>query len=85
MFDYVLNTRLSLVVNKIWVDEEPISLIRMKNQQKVKVLLNGSGVVNAEQWTKNFECLYCHEVEVVEYFELLDMRYGDKNAVTQRV
>ena len=52
MFDYVLNTRLSLVVNKIWVDEEPISLIRMKNQQKVKVLLNSSGVVNAEQWTK---------------------------------
>ena len=34
---------------------------------------------------KNVECLYCHEVEAVEYFELLDMRYGDINAITQRV
>ena len=40
MFDYVLNTRLSLVVNEVWVDEEPIHLIRMKNQQKTKALLN---------------------------------------------
>ena len=25
------------------------------------------------------------KVEAVEYFELLDMRYGDINAITQRV
>ena len=75
MFDYVRNARLSSVVNKIWVDEEPMSLIRMKNQQKIKALLNGSDVVNVEQWTKNVECLCCHEVEAVEYFELLDMTY----------
>ena len=52
MFDYVLNTHLSLVVNEIWVDEEPVSLIRMKNQQKSNTLMNGSGAVNVEQWAK---------------------------------
>ena len=35
MFDCILNTPLSLVVNKVCFDEESISLIRMKNQQKV--------------------------------------------------
>ena len=34
---------------------------------------------------KNVECLRCDEVEGVEYFELLGMRYSDMNAVTQRV
>ena len=36
---------------------------------------------------KNVECLCCHEVEAMEYFELLGMtmKYGDVNAVTQRV
>ena len=55
MFNYVLNTHLSLVVNKIlvnWVDKERISLICMKNQQKIKVLLNGTDAINVEQWTK---------------------------------
>ena len=39
MFDYVLNTRLSLIVKEVSVDEKPISLIRLKNQQKIKALL----------------------------------------------
>ena len=52
MFDYVLNTPFSLVVNEAWVDEEPISIMRMKNQQKIKTLLNGTDVINVEQWTK---------------------------------
>ena len=51
MFDYVLNKGLSLVVNEVWVDNEPTSLIRMKNQQKMKPLLNGPDVVNVEQRT----------------------------------
>ena len=54
MFDYVQNMRLNIVTNKvsnkIRVDEEPISLIRTKNQQKVKALLDGTDVVNVEQW-----------------------------------
>ena len=33
---------------------------------------------------QNVECLR-YEVEAVKYFELLDVRYGDMNAVTQRV
>ena len=56
MFDYVQNMRLSLVTNKvsnkIRVDEEPISLIRTKNQQKIKALLDGTDMVNVEQWIK---------------------------------
>ena len=56
MFEYVQNMRLSLVINKhsnkIRVDEEPISLIRTKNQQKIKALLDGTDVVNVEQWIK---------------------------------
>ena len=50
MLDYVLNTPQSL--NKVWVDEEPISLIRLKNQQKIKALLDGTYVVNVEHWVK---------------------------------
>ena len=46
MFDCVLNTPLSLVVNKVWVDEERIFLIRMKHQQTLKALLNDTDVVN---------------------------------------
>ena len=52
MFDYVLNTRLSLVVNEVWVGEKPTSLIRIKNQQKIKALLNGTDAVSIEQWTE---------------------------------
>ena len=52
MFHYVLNTNLTLLVNEVWINKEPISLIRMKNQQKIKPLLNGTAVVNMELWTK---------------------------------
>ena len=34
---------------------------------------------------KNVEWLCCQEVEAMEYFQLLGMRYDDMNAVTQRV
>ena len=39
-------------LNDAWVHKESVSLIRMKNQQKIKALLNGTDGVNAEQWTK---------------------------------
>ena len=58
MFSYVLNTPLSLVVNEVWVDEESISLIRMKNQQKIKALLNGTDEISVEQWTKMFVLVF---------------------------
>ena len=53
MFDYVLNTHLSLIVNEVWVDVEPTSLIRTKNQRKFKALLNSPDVVNMEERTKD--------------------------------
>ena len=52
MLNYVLNTPLSLVVNEVWVDEELISLMHMKTQQKIKALLNSTDAVNVELWTK---------------------------------
>ena len=55
---------LSLFLKEVWVDEEPISLIRMKTQQKIKSLLNDADVVNVEQWIKNVECLCCHDVDL---------------------
>ena len=42
MFDYVMNTLLSLVANEIWVDKELVYLIRIKNEQKLKAFLNGT-------------------------------------------
>ena len=33
----------------------------------------------------NGECLSCGELETLGYFQLLDMRYDDKNVVTKRV
>ena len=49
----VLNTPLALDVNEVCFGEEPISPIRMKNQQKLKALLNGTDEVNVEQCAKN--------------------------------
>ena len=34
---------------------------------------------------KHIKWLRCHEVKAVEYFELLDMKHGGMNAVTQAV
>ena len=34
---------------------------------------------------KNVKSLCCDKVEAMEYFELLSMRYGNMNAVTQSV
>ena len=78
MFDWILNIRLSLV------EEEPLFLIRMENQQKNQNVTEWYRCDKCWAMDKNVECLRCHEVEVFEYFELLDIRYRDMNAVTQR-
>ena len=41
----------------------------MKNQQKIKALLNDTYVGNVE---KSVECLCCHKVKAVDTCELLD-------------
>ena len=33
----------------------------------------------------NVECLICGEVEALGYFQIMDMRYDDRNAVAERV
>ena len=55
----------------------------MKNQQNIKVLRNDTDVVNVEHMNENVECLCCNEVKAAEYSELLGMRYGDVNPVTE--
>lgn len=47
MFVCVLNMHLGVVVNEVRFDEEPA--ISIKNQQKMKALLNGTDVVSVEQ------------------------------------
>ena len=76
MLNYAVNTLLRLVVNEVWVDEEPISLIRLKIKTRLKQSVTvwyGCGKCGAME--KNVECLCCDEVEAMEYFELWDMRY----------
>ena len=34
---------------------------------------------------KNKKCLCCYEVEIMEFFELLGIRCGDMNAVTEEI
>ena len=60
----------------------PITHEKPTNDQSVT---EWYGCCKCEAIDKYVECLYFHEVEAVEYFELLGMRYGDINAVTQRV
>ena len=54
----------------------------MKNEGKVKALLSigKCGVMDT-----NVECLICDEVEALGYFQIMDMRYDDRNAVTERI
>ena len=73
------------VVNEVWVGEELISLMRIKNQHKNQRITKCYSCDKCVAMDKNVECLCCHEVEPLEYFELLGMRYGDMNAVNQKV
>ena len=56
----------------------------MKNQEKGKTLLNDLW----GEWSvihKNVEYLSCGEVEALGDVQLSDMRYNDRNVVTERV
>ena len=50
----------------------------MENREKVKVLLNGVAVGNVGYMSYG-------KVEALGYFWLSEMRYGDRNVVTERV
>ena len=53
MFNCVLNIPQSSNVNKVFFDEESISLICMTNQQKIRVFLND---IDAVSVTNGQEC-----------------------------
>ena len=84
---YILDVRLcstclGLVVNEVWVDEESISLIRMKDQS----ISEWCRCRNVEQWAKMYSaCVDTKSKPWNTSKYLLDMRYGNMNAVTQSV
>ena len=75
--------RLSLVVNKVWVDKEPVSLIHMKIRNRSDTEWYRCG--KCVEMDKNVEYLRWHKVKGMEYFELLHLKYDDTNIVNQRV
>ena len=52
----------SLDVNKCVLKKNRISLIRVKNQEKVKALLNGANVENETVMHTNVEYVSCGEI-----------------------
>ena len=75
----------SLDVNKFCFDEEhhiPDTGEKSRKNQSITEWCSrgGKGVMDT-----NTECLSFSKVEVMEYFQLSDMRYNDRNAVTKRV
>ena len=60
-----------------------ISLIHVKNQGKVKALLNRVDVEMRRNHT-NVEYLV-EAFEALRYFQLSNMKYDDRNVVTERV
>ena len=53
-------------MNEVRVDEEPTSLIRMKNQQKNQSVTELYKCGKCGAIDKNAECLCCGKVETVE-------------------
>ena len=64
----------SLDVNEIFFKEKPDIPNSSENSRK------SQGGIH-----KNVTYLSCGEVEALGCFQLLDMRYGDRNMVTERV
>ena len=62
---------MSLVEKEVWVDEEPIHLIRMKNQQKIKSGTEWYRCGKCGAMDKNVECLHCLKVASLKLQQLV--------------
>lgn len=87
MFNYVLNMcELSYKQSLGW-EETNIPILQeklTKNQIVTEWYRCGKyGAMDAN--VVDNECLCCHQVKAIAYFELLDVRYGDMSAATQWV
>ena len=75
----------SLDVNEVCFEEEQgIS----NTHEKRRKCQNVTECCNCGKWGlmhTNVEYLSCREVEALGYFQLSDMRYDDRNVVTERV
>ena len=67
----------SLDVNKFCLDEKQDILNTLEKSRK------SQSVTEYGAMDTNVECLSCGEVEALGYFQLLDMGYDDRNAVTE--
>ena len=74
----------SLDVSKVCFEENRISLIHMKNQGKVSVT-ESCRCGKSDMMHTNVEYLSCGKVEALGYFQLVDMKYNDRNVVAKRV
>ena len=75
----------SLNVNKVCFDEEQVILNTRAKSRKSQSFTEWCRCGKCGAMDTNVECLSCGEVEALGYFELSDMRYDDRNAVTERV
>ena len=70
-----------------WVsvnEEQDIPNIRQK-QRKIQSVTEWCRCEKYGVMDTNFQCLGCGEFEALGYFELSDMRYDDRNAITEKV
>ena len=75
--------QVSLGINEVCFDEEqdiPNTREKSRKSQRVTGLCRCGkcGAIDT-----NVKCLNCGEVEALGYFQLSDMRYDDRNAVTK--
>ena len=56
----------------------------MRNQEKGQALLNSGDVGMRHIMHTNVEYLSCCRVQALGYFQLSDMRYDDRNVVTEK-
>ena len=75
----------SLDVNKVCFDEEQDIPNTCEKSRKNQSITEWCRCEKCGVMDTNVECSSCGEVEALRYFQLLDMRYDHRNAVTERV
>ena len=75
----------SLDVNEVCFDEEQDISNTRENSRKTKSVTEWCRCRKYGTMEANDECSSCSKVEALGYFQLLDMRYNDRDAATRRV
>ena len=75
----------NLDVNEVCLKEEQDIPNTSKKSRKSQTITEWCRCGKYSAMHKNVEYLSSSKVEALEYFQLLDMRYDDRNVVTKRV